>query len=58
MAFTRHITISLTGEAIAAAEDQALHAFGDDEFTDITCGKRGGESEEEGDSEERRTMCG
>ena len=49
MAFTRHLTISLTGEVIAAAEDQALHAFGDDEFTDITCGKRGGEIVEEGD---------
>ena len=35
-----------------------LHAFGDDECTDITCGKRGGEKEEEGDNEERRTVCG
>ena len=30
------ITLSLTGEATAAGEVQALHAFGDDECTDIT----------------------
>ena len=51
-ALTRHLTLSLTGEATAAAEVQALHVFGDDECTDITCGKRGGENKEEGDSEE------
>ena len=38
---TRHLTLSLTGEAIAAAEVQTLHAFGEDECTDITCGKGG-----------------
>jgi hypothetical protein len=32
-----HLTLSLTGEAIAAVEDQFLHAFGEDECTDITC---------------------
>ena len=37
VALTRHLTlISLTGEARAVAEVHALHAFGDDECTDIT----------------------
>ena len=36
MALTRHLTHSLTGEAPAALEPQLLHAFGDDECTDIT----------------------
>ena len=36
MALTRHLTLSLTGEATAAAEAQVLHAFGEDECTDIT----------------------
>ena len=36
MALTRHLTLSLTGEATAAAEVQVLHAFGEDECTDIT----------------------
>ena len=31
-----HLTLSLTGEAAAADEVQVLHAFGDDECTDIT----------------------
>ena len=31
-----HVTLSLTGEASAAAEVQVLHAFGEDECTDIT----------------------
>ena len=31
-----HLTLSLTGEATAAVEVQALHAFGEDECTDIT----------------------
>ena len=31
-----HLTLNLTGEARAAAEPQFLHAFGDDECTDIT----------------------
>jgi hypothetical protein len=35
-----------------------LHVFGEDECTDITCGKKGGENKEGGDSEERRTVCG
>ena len=30
------VPISPYGEAIAVAEDQALHVFGDDECTDIT----------------------
>ena len=36
MALTRHRTLSLTGEAPALKEPQLLHAFGDDECTDIT----------------------
>ena len=36
MALTRHLTLSLTVEAIAVAEVQVLHAFGEDECTDIT----------------------
>ena len=36
MALTRHLTLSLTGEATAVVEAQALHAFGEDECTDIT----------------------
>ena len=36
MAFTRHLTLSLTGEASAAVEVHDLHAFGKDECTDIT----------------------
>ena len=36
VALTRHLTLSLTGEATAAVEEQALHAFGEDECTDIT----------------------
>ena len=31
-----HLTLSLTGEAIAAVEVQVLHAFGEDECADIT----------------------
>ena len=31
-----HLTLSLTGEASAEAEAQVLHAFGEDECTDIT----------------------
>jgi hypothetical protein len=31
-----HLTLSLTGEASAAGEDQVLHACGEDECTDIT----------------------
>ena len=57
-ALAHHLTLSLTGEARAVAEVQVLHAFGEDECTDITCGKEGGEKEEGGDSEERRTVCG
>ena len=34
-----HLTFSLTGKAPAVVEDQLLHAFGEDECTDITCGK-------------------
>ena len=80
MALARHLTLSLTGEVTAVGEVQALHAFGEDECTDITgeatavaevqflhafgedactditCGKRGGEKQEEGDSEERKTV--
>ena len=33
---TRHLTLSLTGEATAVAEAQVLHACGEDECTDIT----------------------
>ena len=33
---TRHLTLSLTGEATAAVEVQVLHACGEDECTDIT----------------------
>ena len=40
MALTRHLTLSLTGEASAKAEVQVLHAFGEDKFTDITCDGR------------------
>ena len=36
VALTRHLTRSLTGEATAAVEFQFLHAFGEDECTDIT----------------------
>ena len=36
MALTRHLTLSLTGEGRAVGEVQALHAFGEDECTDIT----------------------
>ena len=36
VALTRHLTLSLTGEARAVVEVQVLHAFGDDECTDIT----------------------
>ena len=36
MALTRHLTLSLTGEATAADEDQVRYAFGDDECTDVT----------------------
>ena len=36
-ALTRHLTLSLTGEANAVAEGQLLHAFGEDECADITC---------------------
>ena len=36
MALTRNLTLSLTGEASAAVEAQVLHAFGEDECTDIT----------------------
>ena len=32
-----HLTLSLTGEAKAVDEVQVLHAFGEDECTDITC---------------------
>ena len=31
-----HLTLSLTGEARAVAEVQVLHAFGEDECTDVT----------------------
>ena len=37
MALTRNLTLSLTGEASAAVEAQVLHAFGEDECTDVTC---------------------
>ena len=42
MALNRHLalTLSLTGEAIALFEVQVLHAFGEDECTDITCEER------------------
>ena len=43
VALNRHLTLSLTVEASAVIEVQVLHAFGEDECTDITCGKRGGE---------------
>ena len=36
MALTRHLTLSLTGEAIAAVEVQLMHAFGKDECADVT----------------------
>ena len=37
VALTRHLTLSLTGEATAAVEVQGLHAFGEDECANITC---------------------
>ena len=37
VALTRHLTLSLTGEAPALVEVQVPHAFGEDECTDITC---------------------
>ena len=48
MALTRHLTLSLTGEASAVAEVQVLHAFGEDECTYITC--EGRREKEEGDT--------
>ena len=36
MALTLYLTLSLTGEGSAAVELQFLHAFGEDECTDIT----------------------
>ena len=36
VALTRHLTLSFTDEATAVVEAQALHAFGEDECTDIT----------------------
>ena len=57
-ALTSQLTLSLTGEASAEVEVQDLHAFGEDEFTDIAYFKGGGENEEEGDCEVRRTACG
>jgi len=36
VALARHPTLSLTGEASAVAEVQVLHAFGEDECTDVT----------------------
>jgi hypothetical protein len=57
-AFGEDECTDITGEAAAALEVQFLQAFGEDECTDITCGKRGGENKEGGDSEERRTVCG
>ena len=36
VALTRHLTLSFTDEATAAVEGQVLHAFGEDECTDIT----------------------
>ena len=36
VALTRHLTLSLTGEATAAAKVQVPHAFGEDECTDVT----------------------
>ena len=56
MALTRHLTLSLTGEAIAADESQCLHAFGEDECTDITCeGRKKREIREDG---RRSRECG
>ena len=54
MALTRHLILSLTGEAMAVEEVQVLHAFGEDECTDITCeGRRKKEIREDG-----RRECG
>ena len=36
VALNRHLTLSLTGEATAEHDVQPLHAFGEDECTDIT----------------------
>ena len=35
-----HLTLSLTGEAAAVDEVQALHAFREEKCTDITCDGR------------------
>ena len=52
VALARHTTLSLTGEAIAAAEAQVLYDFGEDECTDITCeGRRKKETCEDGSRE-------
>ena len=52
MALTRHLTLSLTGEATAAAEIQEPHAFGEDECTNITCeGRTKREVREDGSRE-------
>ena len=36
VALTLYLTLSLTGEATAAAKVQVPHAFGEDECTDVT----------------------
>ena len=49
------LTLSLTGETRAVVEDQVLHAFGEDECTDITC--EGRKKKELREDERREYGC-
>ena len=39
MTFTHTLTLSRTGEVIAVAEVHGLHAFGENDLIDGTCGE-------------------
>ena len=41
MTFTHTLTLSRTGEARAPLEVHGLHAFGEHDLVDSTCGKKG-----------------
>ena len=47
MATTHPLTVSRTCEAIALLEVHGLHAFGEHDLVDGTCGREGDEKEKE-----------
>ena len=56
MTFTHTLTLRLTGEALAHLEVHFLHAFGEHDLADGTCGREGEERKK--DKVRNEEACG